>query len=216
MSYLSHRPIPLAFTLKAMKCVCKIKTKDENESVCYGTGFFMKVSDELKYLITTYHLINENSIKNITLEIHNHIFFNLKPDGRFIKYFPKPIDITAIEIQESDNIYKDIEFSDYVDDHNNTGYEIYKNADIFTIQYPFGEDATASSGNVIEIYDDMEFTHNMSTDHGSGGCPIILLDNNNNQIKVIGIHQGGDAKGKINYGILISKIINEINKPINK
>lgn len=212
-----YRPIPLDITLKAMKCVCKITTKDENDCVCYGTGFFMKVSDELKFLITTYHLINENSInKNITLEIHNHSILNLKPEGRYIKYFPKPIDITVIEIRETDNIYKDIKFSDYVHDQNNTGYEIYKNADIFTIQYPFGGDAMASSGNMIEIYDDMEFTHNLSTDHGSGGCPIILLDNNKNQIKVIGIHQSRDMKSKINYGKLINKIIIEINKPINK
>jgi hypothetical protein len=141
---------------------------------------------------------------------------NLKSEGRYIKYFPRPIDITAIEILETDNIYKDIEFLDYVHDLNYTGYKIYKNADIFTIQYTFGKDPTSASGNVIEIHNNMEFAHNIPTDRGSAGRPIILLDNNINILKVIGIHQSKDMRRKVNYAIFICQIINEINKPIKK
>jgi len=205
-----HRPIPIDITLKAMKCVCKIGINNKREGL-YGTDFFMRVSDELNYLITAYHIINENLInENITLEIWNKNILNLKSDWRYIKYFPRPIDITAIEILETDNIYKDIEFLDYVHDLNYTGYKIYKNADIFTIQYTFGKNPT-SAGNVIEIHENMEFAHNIPTDFGSGGCPIILLDNNINLLKVIGIHQSKDKENKVGYAKFIFQIINEIN-----
>jgi len=211
-----HMPIPIDITLKARKCVCKIGINSERGSL-YGTGFFMRVSDELKYLITAHHIINENRInENITLEIWNKNILNLKSDGRYIKYFPWPIDITAIEILENDNIYKDIEFLDYDHDLNYTGYKIYKNTDIFTIQYTFGKDPTSASGNVIEIHFNMEFAHNIPTGPGSGGCPIILLDNNINRLKVIGIHQSKDKEKKVNYTKFIFQIINEINKPIKK
>ena len=84
-----HRPIPIDITLKAMKCVCKIVINSERGSL-YGTGFFMRISDELNYLITAHHIINENLInENITLEIWNKNILNLKSDGRYIKYFSK-------------------------------------------------------------------------------------------------------------------------------
>ena len=54
---------------KIGKSICKIliKTKDK---VIYGAGFFLRVSDKLKYLITNYHIINElnTNNENITLE----------------------------------------------------------------------------------------------------------------------------------------------------
>ena len=211
-----HRPIPIDITLKAMKCVCKIGINSERGSL-YGTGFFMRISDELNYLITAHHIINENRInENITLEIWNKNILNLKSDGRYIKYFPRPIDITAIEILETDNIYKDIEFLDFDHDLNYTDYEIYKNTDIFTVQYTFGKDLTSASGNVIEIHNNMEFAHNIPTDRGSSGCPIILLDNNINILKVFGIHESKDMERKVGYAKFIFQIINEINKPIKK
>ena len=105
--------------VKTFKSICKIIIKEEGNTIFrIGTGFFMKVSDNLKYLITCYHIINqEMNIKNIELEIWNKKIMKLTFDGRFIKYFKRPLDITAIEIKEKDNIYEDVIFLDY--DSNN-------------------------------------------------------------------------------------------------
>ena len=102
--------------IKTFKSICKIIIKREGNTIC-GTGFFMKVSDNLKYLITCHHIINQemNNI-NIELEIWNKKIMKLTFDERF-KYFQESLDITAIEIKEKDNIYEDVIFLDY--DSNN-------------------------------------------------------------------------------------------------
>ena len=64
----------------------------------------------------------------------------------------------------------------------------------------------------LEIHKN-EFDHNISTDKGSSGCPIILLNNNINLIQVIGIHKEGDKKHNINGGTFIGEIFN---KDLNK
>ena len=57
---------------KAMKSICKIIIKGINKNNIYGTGFFMKISNSLKYLITNYHVLCPNVInQNIELEIWN-------------------------------------------------------------------------------------------------------------------------------------------------
>ena len=115
--------------------------------------------------------------------------------NRIRKYMEQPKDISIIEIKESDEIYEDIEFLDYDLNYEKKGYIKYKGADIFSIEHPYGEDASCASGRVVEI-NDFEFDHNISTDNGSSGCPILLLNNNINLIKVIGIHKNGDYSKK--------------------
>ena len=81
----------------------------------------MRVLGSLKYLITCYHTINENDInKMISIEIWNKKRLNMTLN-RFIKFFKLPLDITAIEIKKTDDIYKDIEFLDY-DPNYQKGY----------------------------------------------------------------------------------------------
>ena len=136
----------------------------------------------------------------------------LKFGNRFTKYLEEQKDIAMIEIKESDEIYNDIEFLDY--DYNcvRKKYSIYKNADIFSIEHPLGYDASCASGTIINIYE-YEFDHNISTDNGSSGCPILLLNNNINLIQVIGIHKNGYKKLKINGGTFIGEIFDkELNK----
>ena len=61
--------VPVNIIIKATKSVCKITIK-ENEKKIFGTGFFMKVSDNEKYLITNYHVISQNNINDdIEIEI---------------------------------------------------------------------------------------------------------------------------------------------------
>ena len=68
-----HKPVQLNIANKALKSICKIIIKSYNNIVEEtGTGFFMKISNSLKYLITNYHVINPDIInKHIEIEIHN-------------------------------------------------------------------------------------------------------------------------------------------------
>ena len=209
--FTGHKPIPLKIAMKVMKSICKIKNKNK-EGIKYGTGFYLSYSHSSKYLITNYHVINEDiNDEDLEIEIWNHKIMKLKFKNRYIKYLPKPIDITMIELKETDELYKDIEFLDYDSNYIKKGYIIYKDADVFTIEHPFGEDASCASGTIIKI-NEYEFNHNISTDEGSSGCPIILLNNNIYLIQVIGIHKNANYDDRINGGTFIGEIFNEINK----
>ena len=205
---MGHRPIPLKIANKVMKSICKI-TIDSKKGIAYGTGFFLNYSDEMKYLMTCFHVINPSLEKeNIEIEIYNEKTMKLNFKNRFTKYIPKPKDIAIIEIKKSDEIYKDIEFLDYDYNYIKKGYAIYNNVDIFTVEHPYGDDASCASGKIIKINDN-EFEHNIPTDNGSSGCPIILLNNNINLIQAIGIHKEGDNIKKINGGTFIGGFLNE-------
>ena len=213
-SYTGHKPIPVKLVNKTIKSICKIIVNINNKTHS-GTGFFMKVSNSLKFLITNYHVIYPELIKqNIDLEIWNKKSMKLELERRYTKFINQPKDITAIEIKESDEIYKEIVFLNY-DRNYIEGYSIYKNVDVFTIEHPLGKSAASASGKILRI-DDNEFCHDISTDVGSSGCPIILLNNNMNLIQVIGIHKNSDKKNKINFGTFIGDIISEINKDFMK
>ena len=83
---------------------------------------------------------------------------------------------------------------------------IYKDADVFSIEHPCGEDAECASGKIIKIYD-YEFDHNIPTDNGSSGCPILLWTKNINFVKIIGIQKNSYPKQEINGGTFIGEII---------
>ena len=205
-----HKPVPMKIANKVMKSICKIIIRKEGKPHSFGTGFFLKVSDSLKCLVTNYHVLNPE-LFNIKLEIEiwneNKVFLDIH--NLFIKYFPKPKDITVIELKNINGLYKDILFLDFDVNYITKGYNIYKDADVFSIHHPFGDDAACASGKIVEIKD-YEFYHKIPTEHGSSGCPIILLNNNINFIQVIGIHKKGDNNKGINGGTFIGEIINEI------
>ena len=203
-----HKSVPMKISNKVMKSICKIIIKRKGD-ILYGTGFFMKISESLKFLFTNYHVINQDFINDrIELEIWNNKKMNINLNQRYIKYFEKPKDITIIEIKEEDKIYKDIKFLECDLNYKEKGYSIYENADVFTLEHPLGDDISCASGKILNI-DNYEFSHNISTQTGSSGCPIILLNNNINLILVIGIHKGADIYNMINYGTFIGEIINK-------
>ena len=166
--FTGHKPIPLKIAIKVMKSICKIIITTKKGKY-YGTGFFLNFSASKQYLITNYHIINP-SVENedIEIEIHNKNKFKLKFNNRYTKYLDKPKDIAIIEIKNSDEIYKDIEFLDY-DLNYKKGYYIYKNVDVFSVEHPFGDDASCASGIIVDV-DDYEFEHSISTYNGSSGC----------------------------------------------
>ena len=199
----------------AMKSICKISTEiGKSKSVGFGTGFFMRISDSLKYLFTNYHVIPSN-VKEINIEIYNQKSIRIELKKRNVKYFEKPIDITIVEIKESDPFYKEIEFLNYDSNYKQKGFIIYKNVDVFSIQYPHGQEAESASGKITDIIG-IEFEHNISTEQGSSGSPIILLNSNKNFIQVIGIHKNANKSKNINGGSFIGVIIEEINNDLNR
>ena len=204
-----HKPVPMNIASKIMKSICKIIIKGINGYTSYETGFFMKISDSLKCLITCYHVISPNVInQNIEIEIFNKNKMKLNISNRYIEYFPEPKDTTIIQIKNTDIIFNDIEFLGY-DSNYKYGYDIYKNIDICTVEYSLGKYASCASGRIVDI-NKYEFDHNIPTEQGCAGCPIILLNNNINLIQVIGMHKEVDFDDNVNVGIFIGEIINYI------
>ena len=207
--FIGPKPIPIKIIIKVMKSICKIAIKIKKGKALYGTGFFLNYSEQKKYLMTCYHVINPSlENENIIIEIHNSKTMKLKFKNRFTKYLEKPKDIAMIEIKKSDEIYEDIEFLNYDYNYIKQGYLNYEDADIFSIEHPLGGDASCASGKIEKI-NDYEFDHSIPTEKGSSGCPIILLTNNIKLIQVIGIHKEGDYANKVNIGTFIGEILNE-------
>ena len=204
-----YKPVSLKITMKVIKSICKIIIKN-NKGIFYRTGFFIKISETLKFLFTHYQIINPDIINEyIEIEVWNKEKMNLNIDERKMKYFKKPKDITVIEIKETDQIFEYIEFLDY-DINYFKGNLMYKNMDIFTINNPFGDEISSINGLILKINDNNEFEHNISIDKDSAGCPVILLNNYINLIQVIGIINVPNNENKINSGIFVNKIIKEI------
>ena len=211
--YTGHKPIPIDIVNTVIKSICKISIKMKDQKIKNGIGFFMNYSNSIKYLITNYHIINPDLInEDIEIEIWNHKKKKLNLHNYNIKYYKEPKDITAIEIKNSDELYKDIKFLDYDRNYIN-GYEIYNNADVFSIQHPGGKSAAYARGKIIKIYD-YEFDHNIPTDNGSSGCPILLLSKNINFVKIIGIHKNFEPTQKINKGTFIGEIIKHFDQSL--
>ena len=196
------------------KSICQIKNEN-----CYGTGFFCKIpfpdkDNFLPVLITAYHILHEEALNQIDKKIHitfeNEQVFELDLNKR-IKYTNKKYDITIIEIKENDNINKFLELEDYIIkdilvDNNNMKY---KNNEIYSIQYAKDKLAT-SYGILTGISEDNThlFSHKCSTELGSGGSPILNLNNN----KVIGVHSSSLKNKNINIGTFLNYPIKEFIK----
>ena len=208
---IGNRPIPMKIAEKVLKSICKIIINKEGKRA-FGTGFFMKITSSLNFLLTNFHVINPNIVNKINSIIHieiNNQNYELILKNRFIKYFDKPIDVTVIQIKSEDKFFNNIEFLGYDSNYKQNGYNIYKDVDVFSIQHPFGEDAAIASGKIEEIHNE-QFYHSISTQFGSSGCPIILNSNNINLIQVIGIHKNADNNKKLNGGTFIGVIIDEL------
>ena len=193
--------------LEAKKSICRIIIKKGYE-ILMGTGFFMKVNDSKKYLVTNYHNISHERIRtidDILLHLSNEKDIKLNLKNRHIDYFQE-IDITLIEIKDNDEIYNEIKFLTY-DLNYILGYEIYKNGYVFMVGYPRGEESCGSCKIVnVEKY---EFYHTIPSSAGSGGSPIMLLNDNIDEIRVIGIHIGAIPRENVKIGTFIAEILGE-------
>ena len=196
-----HRLVDLDTSNKVSKSICKIIIK-LGKNVKAGTGFFLEYKNK-KYLITCFHIINLQE-DECDIEIWNKKKYCLNLKKHNIKLLDKPKDIAIIEIKYSDEFIDDVHYLDY-DLNYIKGYSQYKDIEIFIVGYPKGLNSSADSGTIKKIIN-FEFYHNIDTETGSSGSPIILF----NTLKVIGIHKGSDLNENLNVGTFIDVLLNEI------
>ena len=190
----------------------------------YGTGFFMKVKikkTQKNLLLTCNHLANEESIDlkevieifygKINQEVN--IKIKLDKNERYIKTYDSPIDITLIEILDTDNIPESkYLFPDY---NYKNGFDFYKNKNFYMAGYPFigvnKRERAISSGKILDV-NNYEFEHSLDSRACSSGSPICSIENK----CVVGIHKQGDIKRPINYGTFIGIILDDLELLENK
>ena len=216
--HIEKSPIPVSIEgieqiLFQMKnSICKIIKCDGEK----GTGFFCRIPcnnyNLLPVLISNNHVLNEDDIQNnkkIEFTINDdRKSRSIKIDKNRIKYTNEELDVTIIEIKpKEDKIdnFLDIDFSIEKDLEN-----IYNNKSIYILHYPKGTNANVSFGLTKKLIDS-QFIHQCSTERGSSGSPILLLDS----FKVIGIHKGTKENFEFNYGIFIKEAINLFNQKDN-
>ena len=121
------------------------------------------------------------------------------------------LDYTCIEIFDSDNIKKFFR----IDDNIFINKIRLIDKEIFILQYPLGE-LSFALGKIVDIQDDM-ICHNVNTESGSSGSPLIKRYNNN---LIIGIHYGAEKdeitdKYLYNLAIPFDIIIKDIKYQLN-
>ena len=187
---------------KGEKSTCNI-INDKNG--LNGTGFFCKIKyygKTIKVLFANYHILNYESIQNgnkIQLLYQDKIkIIEITNERKF--WTNIPYDFTCIEIFDSDNIEDFFEIENYK--INN-----YDNDDIAIIQYSNDRKRKIKTGNIYKIENNYEIFHNINTEKGCFGSPIILLLRD---YKIIGMHKTYSRKKKKNLGINIKNMIDFI------
>ena len=128
----------------------------------------------------------------------------------------KEEDITAIQIIESDalmnKIRNEIKFLDYDVNCKEKTYDEYLFRDIYTLHHPNGLEMECTSGMINEVRKpkEFEFEHNLDTNIGSSGAPILLLDKLNENPKVIGVHTSTFKEKTSNIGTFINVLIENV------
>jgi hypothetical protein len=199
------------------KCVCKIYTGNST-----GTGFFCKIyikNKAIKTFITNNHVLdksylNSNKIIQISLDDENKMGI-ITINEKLFNFTDESLDITILEIDENNEINKYVEYLE-IDNriYNDKEYynDLFEKKPIYTMNYAKGKNILASYGIFKSMDIDSNFIrHTCSTDTGSSGAPIILLDS----LKVIGIHST-DSRLNYNTGIFMKNTISLFVKNFEK
>lgn len=211
------------------KSLCQIKIKDKKN----GTGFFLKINtsnNTLYMLVTAHHVVRyPYGDKKLEIEIITDVG-NIKRKIKLDKNERKMIflgkkesnnnseketyDISGIEIIGKDNLKDKVKFLDYDLNCRKKNYSNYKGKDTFILHHPNGiEDLTFSSGKILEIKEHRSFSHSLDTDQGSSGSPILLIDNESDNPKVIAIHTSADTStNDTNIGLFINVLTRKLNE----
>ena len=205
--------LPESLSNKLYNSIAKIQLNN----IIIGTGFFIQIYMNKKksfYLLTSSHLITRKHIEhNLYFNIiygkkENEIIKKIKLDinERFIRiYDENSIDITLIEIIESDNIPED---RFLIPDYNyKNGYDIYLEKDIYSVGYIdlLKDEKSLFFGTILNIKE-YKFIHSLDFPSLSSVSPICL---NNCVIGII--NKDGKDKNN-NLGTFIGAILDELIK----
>ena len=179
--------ITLSDINKLSLSTCKITITIENK-ISKGTGFLIDLEDIGKGLMTCYHVLDINALKNkkcikFTFEVQSkELILNWDKYIRFIFTDPT-LDITFIELFEEDFNFETC-FLKY------SLLEQYKNKHILILQHPAGGNISYCEGQILSLNKN-KIIHNVSTLPGSSGSGLILKNDDN---RVIGVHNSGNEK----------------------
>ena len=189
---------------KSNAATCKIISQSENGTPLHGTGFFCNTSLG-KFLFTNNHVLNKNSINEgeiIKCRYKDELKkFEIKNRQCFTD---EDLDYTCIEILDEDKIEDFFE----IENENSNNPKEYNGEDIALPQYPKGGPLKINAGCLVKIEGNQIF-HYVTTFKGSSGSPILLLLR---KYKIIGIHCAASEKLKMNRGIKIKDILDDIKK----
>ena len=147
--------------------------------------------------------INSNNIieKSIKLTIDRKTFTN------------KELDYTCIEIFRSDGIHNFFKIEPHILFHESKNSSIFKEFEIFILQFLNENEISFSNGKIKNIKDDTIY-HLASTEPGSSGSPIIIRDKNKKDNYVIGLHKASCKIGNscYNLGVTFDSILDNILK----
>jgi len=200
--------------------MCKVKFKRNINGKlenCTGSGFFLKINNykEIpfkKCLITNHHVVKEAGVDDeIRIQYQNKgKVIEITKKGKERKVFTdEKLDYSLIEIFDDD----DFEYFFRIDqDIIKNDQTVFKDHDIFILQYPNGNELSFSLGKVLSI-DNQKIRHNCPTNLGSSGSPIISRSSNES---IIGLHYGGEKIYNFNLATPILTILDDINEKIKR
>ena len=209
--------VKLKILNEVAKSLCQIKLNKSK-----GTGFFHKINTNkpLYMLVTAHHVVSyrlAREKKDIIIipdaeNLKEKINQKIKLDAnkrKMIFLQEKAYDLSAIEIIDKDNLIDKVKFLDYDLNCKKENYPKYLNADAFILHHPNGvEDLKFSSGKIVVINDsERSFQHTLDTEKGSSGSPILLIDSENDNPKVIAEHTSAETTNRNNNGIFIDVLI---------
>ena len=190
---------------KSNAATCKIISQSENGTPLHGTGFFCIIPYLGKVLFTNNHVLNKNSINEgeiIKCRYKDELKkFEIK-NRRC--YTNEDLDYTCIQILDEDKIEDFFE----IENENSNDSKEYNGEDIALPQYPKGGPLKINAGCLVKIEGNQIF-HYVTTFKGSSGSPILLLLR---KYKIIGIHCAASEKLKMNRGIKMKDILDDIKK----
>ena len=212
---ISKTEIDELFSKEGSMCKIRFKRINDNNRLenCIGTGFFLKFNYKNipfnKCLVTNCHVLDEENTqpdREIRIEYKNKKkVIEITKEGKLRKVFnDKNLDYTIIELFDDDDI-KD--FFRVDSDLIRNDPKVFIDNDIFTLQFPKGNDLSFSGGKILSIEND-KLLHNCSTNFGSSGSPILSRYSN---CSVIGLHYGGEKGNSFNLSTPISAILENIN-----
>ena len=222
--------------LRMEQSMCKMtfekKKNGKSESIS-GSGFFCEIGGNfpIKYaLFTNNHILDESNLeigKTIKFKYFESKFLSNSNNivEKSIKLTSnrkictnEELDYTCIEIFESDGITKFFKIEPYIISNQSKASEIFKENDIFILQFLKENEISFSNGNIMHINKN-DIYHRASTENGSSGSPIIKRDQNSNENYIIGLHKETIKDGNkvlYNRGTTFGSILENIKEQINE